>query len=158
MVDIVSSSSRFSVLSWQSRPQRLKPDFLFDSDGTTEVVPFPFVLGSCLGTRYSRLDTAFQYQPIGASFRLMWTCLVSRYSSIPQGPSSRPNPDCLKPPHGASTYVGCMWLTHTMPARKAFTVRIALKMSRVQTAAANPYGESFAIFIASFSSSNGITA
>ena len=27
-----------------------------------------------------------QYQPIGASFKLMWTCLVSRYSSIPQGP------------------------------------------------------------------------
>src|SRR2546430_8864680 len=36
-----------------------------------------------------------QYQPIGASFRLMCTCLVSRYSSTPQGPSSRPKPDCL---------------------------------------------------------------
>src|SRR5579872_324215 len=45
----------------------------------------------------------FQYHPIGASFRLMWTCLVSRYSSIPQAPSSRPKPDCLNPPHGAST-------------------------------------------------------
>ena len=29
-----------------------------------------------------------------------------------------------------------MWLTHTMPARNDFTVRNALKMSRVQTAAA----------------------
>jgi hypothetical protein len=51
---------------------------------------------------------ACQYHPIGCSFRLMCTCLVSRYSSMPQGPSSRPNPDCLYPPQGASTYVGCM--------------------------------------------------
>ena len=36
-----------------------------------------------------------QYHPIGCSFRLMWTCLVSRYSSMPHGPSSRPKPDCL---------------------------------------------------------------
>src|SRR5436190_1734286 len=104
------------------------------------------------------IGTVLQYQPIGASFKLMCTCLVSRYSSMPQGPSSRPNPDCLKPPHGASTYVGCMWLTHTIPARSAFTARMALKISRVQTAAASPYGESSAIFSASFSSSNGMTA
>src|SRR5215211_5877053 len=31
-----------------------------------------------------------------------------------------------------------MWLTHTMPARRRFTVRMARKMSRVQTAAASP--------------------
>src|SRR5436305_9586041 len=31
-----------------------------------------------------------QYQPIGCSLRLMCTCLVSKYSSMPQGPSSRP--------------------------------------------------------------------
>ncbi len=49
-----------------------------------------------------------QYQPIGCSFRLIWTCFVSRYSSMPHGPNSRPNPDCLYPPHGASTYVGCI--------------------------------------------------
>src|SRR5450432_3329829 len=79
-----------------------------------------------------------QYQPMGCSFKLMYTCLVSRYSSTPHGPSSRPKPDCLYPPHGASTYVGCMWLTHTIPARRDFTVRKALKMSRVQTAAASP--------------------
>ena len=36
-----------------------------------------------------------QYQPIGDSFRLMWTCLTCRYSSAPQGPSSRPMPDFL---------------------------------------------------------------
>src|SRR6202034_631701 len=44
-----------------------------------------------------------QYQPIGASLRLMSTCFVSRYSSMPQGPSARPKPDCLYPPQGAST-------------------------------------------------------
>ena len=33
-----------------------------------------------------------QYQPIGDSFRLMWTCFTWRYSSAPQGPSSRPIP------------------------------------------------------------------
>ncbi len=44
-----------------------------------------------------------QYHPIGVSSRFTKTCLVSRYSSRPQGPSSRPNPDCLYPPQGAST-------------------------------------------------------
>ena len=34
----------------------------------------------------------FQYQPIGFSSRLMNTCFVSRYSSTPQCPSSRPKP------------------------------------------------------------------
>jgi len=37
----------------------------------------------------------FQYHPMGDSLRLMWTCFVSRYSSMPCGPSSRPKPDCL---------------------------------------------------------------
>src|ERR1019366_2263685 len=66
-------------------------------------------LHSCAATRLSRysvLATRYlftQYQPIGASFRLMYTCLVSRYSSMPHGPSSRPKPDCLYPPQGAST-------------------------------------------------------
>src|SRR6267378_7453646 len=116
MVDI-ANSSHFSVLSSQ-------PDCGY----------YRFYLER----RTGKLRTGFQYQPIGASFRLMWTCFVSRYSSIPHGPSSRPKPDCLYPPQGASTYVGCMWLTHTTPARKDFTVRNALKMSRAQTAAASP--------------------
>ena len=37
----------------------------------------------------------FQYHPIGVSSRFTKTCLVSRYSSSPHGPSSRPKPDCL---------------------------------------------------------------
>ena len=44
----------------------------------------------------SRLHTAkSQYQPMGVSSKLTNTCLVSRYSSRPHGPSSLPNPDCL---------------------------------------------------------------
>src|SRR4029079_7245887 len=35
---------------------------------------------------------AHGYQPIGFSLRLMCTCLTCRYSSTPQGPSSRPMP------------------------------------------------------------------
>src|SRR4030088_2444014 len=73
-------------------------------------------------------DHCSQYQPIGASFKLIYTCLVSRYSSMPQGPSSRPKPDCLYPPHGASTYVGSLLITQTIPARRDFTARISLKM------------------------------
>ena len=51
----------------------------------------------CQGRFYWQLTTGHcsQYQPIGASFKLMYTCLVSRYSSMPHGPSSRPKPDCL---------------------------------------------------------------
>src|SRR6266478_2126297 len=46
--------------------------------------------------RFARNDKLiYQYQPMGVSSRLTNTCLVSRYSSSPQGPSSRPKPDCL---------------------------------------------------------------
>ena len=40
-------------------------------------------------------EAAAQYQRSGASLKLMWTCLTCRYSSAPQGPSSRPIPDIL---------------------------------------------------------------
>ena len=50
-----------------------------------------------------------------------------------------------------------MWLTHTMPASSDLTTRNALKMSRVHTAAARPYGVALAIRIASASSLNGMT-
>ena len=50
-----------------------------------------------------------------------------------------------------------MWLTQTIPASSALTTRNALKMSRVQTAAASPYGVALAIRMASASSLNGMT-
>ena len=40
-------------------------------------------------------------QPVGPGEVFCHTCLASRYSSRPLGPSSRPMPDCLKPPHSA---------------------------------------------------------
>src|SRR5262249_61194439 len=70
------------------------------------VQEFPFEFELCPSASSFRKQS--QYQPIGASSRLTNTCFVSRYSSSPHGPSSRPNPDCLYPPQGASTYVGCM--------------------------------------------------
>ena len=41
-------------------------------------------------------------QPVGPGAVFCQMCLASRYSSRPLGPSSRPMPDCLKPPHSAS--------------------------------------------------------
>src|ERR1700683_2213035 len=75
IVVITNSSGQWSVTVGDQR--LVKPRFLL------------------LATDHRPLATAFQYQPIGASFKLMWTCLVSKYSSMPQGPSSRPKPDCL---------------------------------------------------------------
>ena len=40
--------------------------------------------------------------PVGAGAVFCQMCFASRYSSRPLGPSSRPMPDCLKPPHSAS--------------------------------------------------------
>ena len=40
-------------------------------------------------------------QPLGPGFVFCQMCFASRYSSRPVGPSSRPMPDCLKPPHSA---------------------------------------------------------
>ena len=40
-------------------------------------------------------------QPVGPGAVFCQMCLASRYSSRPLGPSSRPMPDCLKPPHSA---------------------------------------------------------
>ena len=36
-----------------------------------------------------------QYQPMGSSERLIYTCFTLRYSSTPHLPSSRPMPLCL---------------------------------------------------------------
>jgi hypothetical protein len=54
------------------------------------------VLAATGRARPGRVElTSLQYQPMGDSFRLMWTCLTCKYSSAPQGPSSRPMPDIL---------------------------------------------------------------
>src|SRR5258707_510978 len=68
---------RFSILSEKQIPRSAEPT-------------------GAQKARFARNDKViYQYQPMGVSSRLTNTCLVSRYSSMPQGPSSRPKPDCL---------------------------------------------------------------
>ena len=73
-------------------------------------------------------------------------------------PSSRPKPDCLKPPNGVETRTELfeLMLEHAgveraRDAQRAGAVCVQIEPDR-------PYGVSFAIRIASASSSNGISA
>src|SRR5436305_600575 len=45
----------------------------------------------------------------------MWTCFVSWNASSPSWPSSRPRPDCLKPPNGPASLSVRGSLNHTVP-------------------------------------------
>src|SRR5580658_8974931 len=78
--------------------------------------------------------------------------LISRNSSKPHLPYSRPRPDCLKPPKGA---VGLKAppLMAICPVRMRRATRLARSASEDQTPPLKPYAESFAIRIASSSSS-----
>ncbi len=61
-------------------------------------------------------------------YRLMATYFVSRYSSIPSGPPSRPNPDCLMPPNGAAGLETMPWLSPTIPvSSRSHTRRARLR-------------------------------
>ena len=73
-------------------------------------------------------------------------------------PSSRPKPDCLKPPNGVETRTELFELIESTPVSSARATRSARAPSRVQIEPERPYGVSFAIRIASASSANGITA
>ncbi len=73
-------------------------------------------------------------------------------------PSSRPKPDCLKPPNGVATRTELFELTESTPASTARATRSARAPSRVQIEPESPYGVSFASRTASSSSANGITA
>src|SRR5204863_8096732 len=57
--------------------------------------------------------------------REMPTYLVSRYSSMPSAPPSRPKPDCLTPPKGAAGLETIPWLRPTMPVSRPSTTRKA---------------------------------
>ncbi len=63
--------------------------------------------------------------------RLTATYLVSRYSSIPSGPPSRPKPDCLIPPNGAAALETIPWLRPTMPVSSRSETRSARLRSLV---------------------------
>ena len=76
--------------------------------------------------------------------RLVQTVFVSRYSSSPARPCSRPTPEALKPPNGAAGSVRPQTFTYTVPARSSAARRCAVPTSRVHTPAASPYSVSFA--------------
>src|ERR687888_1191213 len=86
------------------------------------------------------------------------TFLTSEYPSSACIPSSRPNPDCLKPPNGVETRTDVFELTERTPVSSARATRSARAPFSVQIEPERPYGVSFAIRTASASSSNGITA
>ena len=50
------------------------------------------------------LADPLNYRHRGYPHRLIATYFVSRYSSIPSAPPSRPQPECLMPPKGAAPF------------------------------------------------------
>src|ERR1700689_3440652 len=79
--------------------------------------------------------------------------LISRYSSKPARPISRPLPDCLYPPKGASAEYQTPPLTLTVPTRIPAANLAARSGSTLNTVPDNPYGELLAIRRASASPS-----
>ncbi len=61
--------------------------------------------------------------PLAQGVKAMY--LVSRYSSMPSEPPSRPNPDSLMPPNGAAASEMTPRFTPTMPASTASATRSA---------------------------------
>ena len=57
--------------------------------------------------------------------------LVSRYSSMPSLPPSRPMPDAFTPPNGAPALETTPWLRPSMPVSSASATRNARFRSRV---------------------------
>src|SRR3954464_7423022 len=75
-------------------------------------------------------------QPAGRRFAspqsiVVATYLVSRYSSMPSLPPSRPTPDCLTPPNGAEALDTMPWLRPTMPVSSPSMTRKARLRSDV---------------------------
>jgi hypothetical protein len=87
----------------------------------------------------------------------MKTFLVSVNASGASGPSSRPRPDCLNPPNGVQYRTEECEFTDRLPVSTPRATRMARPTSEVQIEPDKPYGVSFAIAIASASSSNGVT-
>src|SRR5258708_17785253 len=87
----------------------------------------------------------------------MKTFLVSVNASTASGPSSRPRPDCLKPPNGVQYRTEECEFTDKLPASTPRATRIARPALLVQIEPERPYGVSLAIVIASASSANGVT-
>ena len=81
----------------------------------------------------SREDRACRLEPRATAQTFIATYLVSRYSSMPSLPPSRPMPDCLTPPKGAPALETRPWLRPTMPDSSFSQTRKARSRSRVKT-------------------------
>ena len=75
------------------------------------------------------------------------TALTSKYSSKPSFPASRPIPECLYPPNGASGAKPAP-LISTIPDLSFLATLFAFSWSWVWIKFNNPYGVSFVIAIA----------
>ena len=65
------------------------------------------------------------------SYSFIATYFVSRYSSMPTLPPSRPKPDCFTPPNGAPALDTRPWLRPIMPVSSASQTRNARLRSEV---------------------------
>jgi hypothetical protein len=88
----------------------------------------------CNGGHFAA-DTAIPYQrtrgaPPAAQIA-MPTYLVSRNSSIPSKPPSRPKPECFVPPNGAAGLDTMPWFSPTIPVSSPSATRNASPRSRV---------------------------
>src|SRR5213595_394870 len=88
----------------------------------------------------------------------MKTFLTSLKESSASGPSSRPRPDCLKPPNGVQYRTDECEFTDRFPASTPRATRNARPTSRVQIEPDKPYSVALAIRTASASPANGTTA
>src|SRR6476619_2945445 len=87
----------------------------------------------------------------------MKTFLTSVKESRASGPSSRPSPDCLKPPNGVEYRTDECELTDRLPDSTPRATHSARPTSRVQIDPDRPYSVSLARLIASASSSKAST-
>src|SRR5439155_22961302 len=70
---------------------------------------------------------------LARAYRFTATYFVSRYSSIPSRPPSRPKPDCFTPPKGAAGFDTIPWLSPTIPVSRPSHTRNARSKSLVYT-------------------------
>ena len=87
-------------------------------------------LGHALGAG-ERVPVEDLLERIGHAHIAIATYLVSRYSSMPSLPPSRPKPDALTPPNGAAGLETMPWLRPTMPVSSPSTTRNARLRSEV---------------------------
>ena len=93
--------------------------------------------------RPSRADGASSVRALSAAVGRTPTYLVSRYSSMPSAPPSRPKPDAFTPPNGAAGLDTMPWLIPTIRLDALHEMPRGAR-SRVKAYAARPYSVSLA--------------